>query len=198
MIKLENTEEAINGLAKLITQDPTYPARLRKIQYDTINSKGMENNKEYIEDQEKILKKAEEIGLANTGYIFEIHHKQDDDIQRYMIYKKINNKMIPILEEFEKLETQTIKGLEEVIKYSTKLNISKLITFEISDQDSFYSCPWHEGESDDDFKYGYHAFHDEAIFNKEELNILKENNIKLSKLDNKTAWKFNLELEDIN
>ena len=194
MIKLENSEKAISGLAKLIAQDPTYPARLRNAQKEILDYGGIKEDKKYFQEQEEILQKAEKIGLANTGYIFNIDYNNEE----YMLYKKVENEMIVLSDGIGISAEKVIKGFDDLQNYLEKFKIKNLVSFEPSDQDSFYSQPWTEGETDEDFKWGHGAQHCEANFDDIQLKILNEKKINFEVLDERDAYEFNLKLKDLN
>lgn len=199
MIKLGNSEEEINNLAELISQDPTFPMRIRTEQKNLLLRKIIKQDEKYLKEQEEILKKAEKIGFANTGYIFDIHGEMNNDEKNkdYMVYKKIKNKMVCIEKKFEMSEDETIKGLDSLINYLKNTKIKKLITFDPADFDCFHTYPWYEGETDETFKHGRLAYHLETSFNKEELKKLKENGIAIHELPEKEAYDFSIRLESL-
>jgi hypothetical protein len=196
MIILEDSEEAINGLAKIICQDPTFPIRLRNVKRRLLEEKAIKNNEKYFEKQEEILRKAEERGLSSTGYIFEVYSSEEED--NYMVYKNIGNEMVPIREEFKVNPHEAIL-FPGLIEYLKGHNINNLITFDPSFQESFYSFPWFEkGETEEYDRWGHDAQHASVLFEKDELNELEKNGIILQSISQKEAWEFNLKLKQIS
>jgi hypothetical protein len=196
MIILEDSEEAINGLAKIICQDPTFPIVLRNMKNQLLKEKSISPNEEYFQKQEDILKKAEEKGLFSTGYIFEVYANEEED--NYMIYKNIGNEMVPIIEEF-KINPHAATFFSGLINHLKEANIKNLITFEPSFQDKFYSFPWFEkGETEEDDRWGVGAQHSEVSFNRNELKELEKNEIKFQTISQNDAWEFNLHLKQVS
>lgn len=194
MIKLENSEKEIKGLAKLIAQDPTYPSRLRNMQKEMLRYNAIKENKDYFSEQEKILNEAEKIGLSNTGYIFNINCQPEE----YMLYKEIDSEMIVLSDGLGISAEKIIKGFNNLQHYLEKFNVKNLVSFEPSDQDTFYSQPWYEGETDEDFRFGTNAQHCEVSFKKDQIKKLNERGINIFYLEEREAWEFNLKLKNLN
>lgn len=196
MIRLDDSEEAINGLAKIIVQDPTFPIKLRNDKKRLLEEKAIIDDKEYFQKQEEILRKAEEIGLTSTGYIFEVNISEEE--YYYMVYKNIKNEMVPLIKEFKKSSSYAIHE-DTLIDILKKYKITHLITFEPPSQDKFYSFPWldksEDEEEDDDF--GLYAQHNEASFYPDVLKELKENRIALQSLSYDEAYGFSLHLKQV-
>lgn len=196
MIRLDDSEEAINGLAKIIAQDPTFPIKLRNDKKRLLEERAIIDDKEYFQRQEEILRKAEEIGLTSTGYIFEVNLSEEE--YYYMIYKNIKNEMVPLIKEFKKSSSYAINGytLIDILK---EYKITHLITFEPPSQDKFYSFPWldksEDEEEDDDF--GLYAQHNEASFYQDNLKELKDNGITLQSLSYDEASEFSSNLKQV-
>jgi hypothetical protein len=197
MIKFEDSEKAINGLAKIIAQDPTFSIKLRNAKKRLLEEKALINDEEYFVEQEEILRRAEKIGLSSTGYIFQVYTEEGREQDNYMVYKKIGNEMVPIREEFKKNPQEAIL-FPGLVSYLNGHHINSLITFMPSFQDKFYSCPWFEkGETEQDDSWGNDAQHVEVSFDREELRELKENGIKFQIVSQSEAWEFNLNLKDL-
>lgn len=197
MIRLDDSEEAINGLAKIIAQDPTFPIKLRNDKNKLLEEKAIIDDKEYFQKQEEILRKAEEIGSTSTGYIFEVDTSKEE--YYYMVYKHIKNEMVPLIKEFKKSPHYAIHG-DILIDNLKKYNITHLITFEPNSQDKFYSFPWsHESEDEeDDDNFGLDAQHSEASFYKDDLKELIDNGITLQILSYDEAYEFNSHLKQVS
>lgn len=196
MIRLDDSEEAINGLAKIIVQDPTFPIKLRNDKKKLLEEKAIIDDAEYFQRQEEILRKAEEIGLTSTGYIFEVDTSKEE--YYYMVYKNIKNEMVPLIKEFKKSSSYAIHG-NLLIDTLKKYKITHLITFEPHSQDKFYSFPWldksEDEEEDDDF--GLYAEHNEASFYLDNLKELTDNGITLQILSYDEAYEFSLHLKQV-
>lgn len=197
MIRLDDSEEAINGLAKIIVQDPTFPIKLRNDKKRLLEEKAIIDDKEYFQRQEEILRKAEEIGLTSTDYIFEVNISEEE--YYYMVYKNIKNEMVPLIKEFKESSIYAING-NTLIDILKKYKITHLITFEPPSQDKFYSFPWldksEDEEEDDDF--GLYAQHNEASFYPDVLKELKENGIALQSLSYDEASEFSSHLKQVS
>ncbi len=200
MITFDDSEKAINGLAKIIAQDPTFPIRLRNIKDKLLGENVMKIDKLYLKKQEDILRKAEEIGLVSTGYIFSL--VVDDEIKdnegQYMIYRNINNEMVPLISGFKYNPRSYIHSgdLISVIKSS---HILSLVTFDPSFQDKFYSFPWFDkGKTEQEDQWGHCAQHMGVYFDRGELQELKDNGISFQNLNQGEAWKFNLNLKQVS
>lgn len=197
MIRLDDSEDAIKGLAKIIAQDPTFPIKLRNDKKKLLEEKAIIDDREYFQRQEEILRKAEEIGLTSTGYIFEVNTSEEE--YYYMVYRNIKNQMVPLIKEFKKSSSYAIHG-DILIDTLKKYRITHLITFEPTSQDKFYSFPWldksEDEEEDDDF--GLYAQHNEASFYPPNLKELTDNGITLQILSDDEAYEFNLNLEQVS
>ena len=195
MIVLEDSEEAINGLAKIIAQDSAFSIKLRNVKKRLLEEKAIENNEDYFNKQEEILRKAEAKGLISTGYIFEVYVNEEED--NYMVYKNIGNEMVPVREEF-KMNPHDAISFSGLISYLKGHRITNLITFDPSFQDKFYSCPGFEkGETEQQDQWWNEAQHVGVGFEREELKELEENGIKFQTLSQKEAWEFNLNLKSV-
>jgi len=196
MIILDDSQEAINGLAKIIAQNPTFSIKIRNIKNKLLEEKAMLPNEEYFKKQEEILRKAEKIGLSSTGYIFEVYASEEED--NYMVYKNVENEMVPIREEFKRNPHDAIL-FPGLISYLKGHHINNLITFDPSFQDKFYSYPWFEkGETEEYDRWGYDAQHVEVLFEGDELNELEKNGITLQNISQSAAWEFNLNLKQVS
>ena len=199
MIILEDSEEAINGLARIIAQDPFFPIWIKQKQKELIGNGSMVKDEDYIKNQNNILTKAENIANSSTGYIFDINANR-----QYMIYKKINNEMIPLIKEFVKSNTCTLNfdGLSDFLKNS---KLQNLITFE-NVQTKIFLCThpvvrtredWEEYyEYEKDF-INYESYHNPASFNKAEINALEGMNIKFHKLNENDREEFIVGLKEL-
>lgn len=196
MIILDDSPEAIKGLAKIIAQDPTFPIKLRNDKKKLLEENAIIDDKVYFQKQEEILQKAEKIGLSSTGYIFEVYASEEED--NYMVYKNIGNEMVPIRKEFKRNPHHAIL-FEGLVGYLKRNNINNLITFQPSFQESFYSFPWsEEGESEEYNRWGHDAQHVEVLFERDELKELTDNGITFQSLNQSEAWEFNLHLKQVS
>jgi hypothetical protein len=196
MIILEDSDEAITGLAKIIAQDPTFPIKLRNDKRKLLEEKAITDNPTYFQKQEEILKKAEERGLVSTGYIFEVDTSEEE--YYYMVYRNIKDEMVPLIKEFKKSSSYAIHG-DILIDTLKKYKITNLITFEPSFQEAFYSFPWLDKseDEDEDDDFGLYAAHNKASFYRDNLKELIDNGITLQFLSDDEAWEFNLHLKDL-
>jgi predicted Holliday junction resolvase-like endonuclease len=195
MIILDDSEEAIKGLAKIIAQDPTFSIKLRNDKRRLLEERAIIENEEYFQKQEAILKKAEEIGLTSTGYIFEVYVNEEED--NYMVYKNVGNEMVPIRKEFKTNPHDAIL-FSGLINYLKGHGINNLITFQPSFQESFYSFPWYEkGDKESNDSWGHDAQHVDSVFDRDELKELTDNGISFRSLSQSEAWEFNLHLKSV-
>ena len=199
MIIFENSDEAINGLAKLIIQDPIFPIWIKSKQIELIKNSSMIDNKEYINQQNQILEKAENIASQQTGYIFEINKDKS-----YMIYKKIDNEMIPVIKKFEESDIYAFK-FNNLIEFLKKSKLKNLITLDGNQtKPYFYTHPSvrkkEDYESSDEYESDFidnNSYHNPVKFNKTQEKLLKKLKIEMFKLDDDQEYMFIKDLKNV-
>jgi hypothetical protein len=198
MIILEDSEEAINDLAKLIIQEPRIIIELKVIRnylknYGVLSE--VAKDEKYFEEKLKIISKAEEIANKDIWYGFSLHDTFNGDNNGFMLYKLIDNMMVPLEKNFEGGFHSHIRDswdLEEIIQ---QREIKNLVTYNVRDFDRVYSQQYEIEDKEEGNPMDYQ--HQHISIERSILNILKEKGIKVTEYDNEQVNEFERDLKQV-
>lgn len=200
MIILENSEKAIKGLAKLIIQEPRFILELN------IMRKAFEENKilsskskdeKYLGEQLEIIKKAEKIANESLWYGFEIYDNFHEEHKGFMLYKRIDNKMVPLEEDFERGFSPKMREWEDLEETIEKRGIKNLVTYTPFDFDTLCSQQYEvELDEPDETPISHEHQHMELAENY--LDYLKEKELKITEFSEKQVKEFEKNLEFVS
>jgi hypothetical protein len=132
-------------------------------------------------------------------YIFEIQdndHKEPD--KNLMLYQNKNSLLIPLVKNFENGWSE-FPSFENIIKFLKENKINNLTSYFPNDLDTICSHPYEIGDfTDYELENGacFHRFyHFEFSPSKNQINILKENNINIKYLNSKEISKLEQSLK---
>jgi hypothetical protein len=197
MIILKDSQEAINGLAKLIVQEPKIIIELKIIRnylknYGILSEEA--KDEKYFEEKLNIISKAEEIANKDIWYGFSLHDTFNGEDNGYMLYKRIKNLMVPLEESFEggwKSHIRDFGDLEEIINQKKIIN---LVTYSPFDFDTIYSQQY-EIEAGEDENSGLDYQHQHLSIDGSCSNLLKEKGVKVTEYNEKQVKEFERDLK---
>lgn len=199
MIILDDSEEAINGLAKLILQEPRTIVELKIIR-NSLKNYGVlsevARNEKYLEEKLKIINKAEEIANKDLWYGFKLHDTFNGDDNGFMLYKLIDNMMVPLEKGFEvglHSSIRSFRDLEQIIKNK---KINNLITYDVNDFDTVYSHQYEINDKEEENPIDYQDQH--LSIDRNFLNLLKEKDINVTEFEDEQVQEFEKNLKLIN
>ena len=201
MIVLEKSDEAIKGLAKLIIQEPRLIPELKLIRkkLEENNVLNIECKKDsYMDSQTEIIEKAEEIANKSIWYCFELYDNYHRENKGFMLYKRINNRMVPFEEDFENGRASKIRNDGDLEDTLVKNKIKNLVTYDPFDVDTVYSQQY-EIESEEDENIGINHEHQHLSLQKNYIKyLIKKHGIKITIFNQSQVHEFEKELEFVN
>jgi NAD+--asparagine ADP-ribosyltransferase len=200
MIILEDSEEAINGLAKLIVQEPNMIPELKLIRNSLKENNVLSETakeEEYFEKTLNIISKAEDIASENLFYIFDIYNTYTGEDGGFMIYKKINHKMVPLERKFEKGFRSTIYSESHLISKINEYRIKNLVTYEPNKDYALYSNEFEDesGEDENEIPPSLDFEQKHSEIESYLIDLLKSNGIKVSVFNEDQVKEFEKDLK---
>lgn len=196
MIKFEDTREKIEGLAKIIIQDPEFFPELKKKREILKKQKVLAEDRDFYKTQNRILKKAEAMANNNIWYGFYIVNTINKK-EGYMLYKKISRKLIPVDSNFG-IEDSGLMNQYSFEEYLKNNKIKNLMTF---NPEIKKVCPYFpdktNSKKDKDSKIKYQVY---PLFvsplNSRFKSFFEKNKITFTRLNSKQELQLNKELSD--
>jgi hypothetical protein len=196
MIILEDSEEAINDLAKLIIQEPRIIIELKIIR-NSLKNYGVlsevAKDEKYFEEKLKIISKAEDIANKDIWYGFSLHDTFNGDNNGFMLYKIINNMMVPLERDFEGGWRSRIRDFGDLEKIIEDKKINNLITYDVFDFDTVYSQQYEIDDKEEGNPIDYQ--HQHLSISRGFLNLLKETGINVTEYDDEQVKEFEKNLK---
>jgi hypothetical protein len=195
MAIIGESKEKIDGLVKLIIQEPRLVPELK-----IIAKKFKENNlfsKEagdpnYFKTDLEILKKAETIANESLWYLFNIYDTFKNKDIGYMLYKRVNNRMIPLEKSFEEGSDSEIYEDSNILSLLEIKKIKNMVTYSPLEAQKVYSQIY-EPEDEEDLSTDYAHSHREI--NDEMLRLIKSKDVKVTILSEEQTLEFEKDLE---
>jgi hypothetical protein len=196
MIILEDSEEAVNGLAKLIIQEPRIIVELKIIRnslknYDVLSE--VAKDEKYLEEKLKIISKAEEIANKDLWYGFKLHDTFNRDDNGFMLYQLIDNMMVPLEKDFEGGFHSHIRHWEDLEQIIEHKKINNLITYDVQDFDKVYSQQYEIEDVEEGNPIDYQGQH--LSIDGTFLNLLREKGIKVTEYNYEQVKEFEKNLK---
>ncbi|MBS3124263.1 hypothetical protein J4437_06550 [Candidatus Woesearchaeota archaeon] len=187
MTILENSKKAINGLTKLIIQEPRLIPELKVIisalkSYDVLSKEA--KDEEYFQEELKIINQAEKIANKSLWYGFHICIED-----RFMLYKRTDNKMVPLEKDFENGLSSNIISVDDLEEIIKNRKIKNLITYNPIDLDSIYSQEYEDAPGE--FQHKHEEIETSV------LNLLKEKEVKITKYTEEQVREFERNLKSV-
>ncbi len=184
MIKLKNTQEAINGLAKLLIQEPGLIPNLKITrnllkQNNCLDLKSM--SEKYFNSQLEIIRKAQEIANESIWYGFSLIDGLNGGNEGYILYKRVGNRMAPIIKDFERGWDSPIRKRQDLQGEINRIKIDKIITYLPHNDETLFSQRYEIQDFEEDefvpFKHKHEPLDDLDLkdFKGNPLNIIKFN-----------------------
>jgi hypothetical protein len=197
MIVFEDSEEAINGLARLIIQEPKIIIELKIIR-NYLNNYGAlseeTKDEEYYKKKLDIISKAETIANKDIWYGFGLHDTFNGEDNGYMLYKRINNLMVPLECSFEGGWKSNIRDFGDLKEVINQRKIKNLVTYSPFDFDTVYSQQY-EIEADEDENSGLDYAHQHISIDRTCSNLLKEKGVNVTEYNEEQVKEFERNLE---
>lgn len=197
MIDLNDSEKSIKGLAKLIIQEPRLIPNLRIIR-EALHDEGVLSEKakdeNYFEDQDYIIKQAEKVANEYLWYAFSLHDTFRSENKGYMVYRRVDDRMVPVQESFEGGAHSDFLDAEDLLEFLKENKIEKVITYNPWDLDTVYHQQYElePEEEENDSGFSYEHSHMELCYGAPKL--LEDNGIKIIKFNDEEVREFEKDL----
>jgi hypothetical protein len=197
MIILNDSQEAINGLAKLIVQEPRIIVELKIIRnylknYGILSEET--GDEKYFEEKLNIIRKAEEIANKDIWYGFSLHDTYNGEENGYMLYKRIDNLMVPLENGFEGGWKSHIRNFEDLEEIISQKKIMNLVTYNAFNFDTVYSQQY-EIEANEDENSGLDFQHQHLSIGETYFNSLREKGVKVTEFNEEQVKEFEKDLK---
>lgn len=199
MFTLDKSDKAIQGLAKLIIQEPRTIPELKIIR-DAFEKNGIltekTKNPKYIKEQLEIIKKAEELANSDIWYGFILNDSYKGTHTGFMVYQRIGNEMIPLQEDFENGYRSELQTQEDLINFLESQKITHITTYSPHDFWTLFSQMYtiEKGEDENtpfDYEHKHMEFDDYLI------KDLEKENIKITQFNEEQVIKFEKDLKTV-
>lgn len=115
-------------------------------------------------------------------YGFKILDNDYNEFKGFMVYTIKDNLLTPAIKDFENA-WEELFSFNSMIKCLNYNNVKELFTYTPNDDETICSAPYETEENEEEYDNDYRFHHFEISPTKEQKRELKENNIKLTSLN---------------